>query len=254
VHLRDPLLLGVYHHRGYALHELGRYQEELQLARDLERRFPGFPIPARTHEAMALAALGELDTLRRRLVEWEATPEPAGQDWAGNRAIIAAQELMAHGNEPEGLKALAAALPLYRRLRTRQGLASEPEINTLEWTGDLDGARRLALAALPRIRSQGESTTFLAALGRIAARQGKRAEALRYDRLLAATGNGAPLLRATIASRLGDREVAVRLLEEARGRGNDLNTSSWSVHRSPDFAGLRDYPPFERFLKPRDRL
>jgi tetratricopeptide (TPR) repeat protein len=252
VHLHGSLLL-VYMHRGYALHELERYQEELQLAHDLERRFPGFPTPARTHEAMALAALGEVDSLHRRLAEWEATPEPTGQDWAGTRAVIAGIELMAHGKEREGREVLPRALPFYRRLREMRGRSSEVETNILEWTDQLQEAHRVALAALPRVRSWPDSVNLLAALGRIAARQGNRAEALHYDQLLAASPRGAPLARATLAARLGDREGAVRLLEEARGRGRDLNTSSWSVHRVPDFAGLRDYPPFERFLKPRDR-
>jgi hypothetical protein len=97
----------------------------------------------------------------------------------------------------------------------------------------------------------------LAALGRIAAREGNRTEAMRYDRLLAASpsepphiARGAPYARATIAARLGDREEAVRLLEEAREKG-EQDAKSWNVHRVPDFAALRDYPPFQRFLKPR---
>jgi tetratricopeptide (TPR) repeat protein len=252
VHLRGQLLSGVYHLRGYALHELGRYQEQLQLAHDLTRRFPGgFQVEARTHEAMALAALREIDSLRRRLAEWEATPEPAGQEWAGTRAVIAGMELMAHGEEQEGRDVLAAALPLYGRMRETNGYSREAEINILEWTDQLEEAQHLALAALPRVRSRRDSVNLLAALGRIAARQGNRAEARRYDQLLAASPEGAPVARATVAARLGDLEGAVRLLEEARAAGVDQSATSWYVHRIPDFAPLRDYPPFKRFLRPR---
>jgi hypothetical protein len=256
VHLHGGWLLATYMFRGYALHQLRRYEEELRLARDLARRFPGgSQLPARTHESMALAALGEVDSLRRRLAEWEATPEPAASDWAGNRAVIAGQELMAHGHEPEGRDVLTAAVQIYRRLRGTHVHAAQAEVNSLEWTGQLEEARRLALTALPRMRSWADSLNFLGPLGCIAARQSHRADALRYDRLLAASRQGAPLERATIAACLGDRQGAVRLLEDARSRGVfevAFYAGSWSVHRLPDFAPLRGYPPFEQFLRPRD--
>jgi hypothetical protein len=153
---------------------------------------------------------------------------------------------------------LQSTRPFYARLRAAQGYASKEEINVLEWTDQVLDARRLALAALPRLRSVQDSVEVLAALGRISARAGNRAEAMRYDRLLAASqrseppriARGAPFERATIAARLGDREGAVRLLEESREKG-EVDAKSWNVHRWPDFAALRGYPPFERFLKPR---
>jgi tetratricopeptide (TPR) repeat protein len=252
VHMPGGELLKVYAWRGYALHELGRYHEELQLARDLAQRFAGgAQLEARTLEAMALAALGEVDSLQRRLAEWAAIPEDM-QDWAGTRALIAGEELMAHGREREGRRVLETTLPFYRRVREREGYTSAPEIDVLEATNRLEEARRLALAALPRMRSRDDSLEFLAALGRIAARQGERSEALRYDQLLATTQGGSPLARAAIASHLGDWEGAVRLLEEARAGGSGYwVASSWNIHRDPNFAPLRTYPPFQRFLKPR---
>jgi serine/threonine protein kinase/tetratricopeptide (TPR) repeat protein len=261
VYARGEWLLDTYNSQGFALHELGRYEDELKLARALQRRFPSSSqVFANTHEAMALAALGSVDSLRRRLAEWEALTEPRGTGyrWAGTRAWVAGQELMAHGREQEGREMLQSTRPFYAGLRAAQGYASKEEINVLEWTDQLVDARRLALAALPRLRSVQDSVEVLAALGRISARAGNRAEAMRYDRLLAASrrseppriARGAPFERATIAARLGDREGAVRLLEEAREKG-EQDAKSWNVHRWPDFAGLRDYPPFQRFLKPR---
>jgi hypothetical protein len=252
VHMPGGELLKVYAWRGYALHELGRYREELQLARDLAQRFPGgSQLEARTQETMALAALGEVDSLRRRLAEWEAIPEDM-QDWAGTRAEIAGEELIAHGREREGRQVLQMTLPFYRRVRERQGFTSGQEIGVLAATDRLEEGRRLALAALPHMRTRDDSLGFLTPLACIAARQGNRSEALRYDRLLAATRGGSPLARAAIASLLGDREGAVRLLEQARaGGGGYWSSSSWNIHRDPSFAPLRDYPPFQRFLKPR---
>jgi len=260
VYARGEWLVDAYHSRGFALHELGLYKDELKLARELQRRFPsGSQIVANNHEAMSLAALGRVDSLRRRLAEWQALGEPRGTGarWAGTRAWVAGQELMAHDKEPEGQDVLRSTLPFYNRVRQTQGYSSKEEINVLEWTDQLEEAQRLALAALPRVRARVDSVNLLAALGRIAARQGDRVKAMRYDELLAATrgvaphnARGAPFARATIAARLGDREGAVRLLEEAREKG-EQDAKSWNVHRWPDFAGLRDYPPFQRFLKPR---
>ena len=260
VYARGDWLVDAYHSRGFALHELGRYEEELKLARDVQQRFPnGSQVAANNHEAMALAALGRVDSLRRRLAEWEALTEPRGTGarWAGTRAWVAGQELIAHGKERQGREMLEGTLPFYARLRATQGYSSKEEVNVLEWTDHLEKAKPLALAALPRVRSAVDSVDFLSALGRIAARQGNRAEAMRYAELLAATrgvaphnARSAPFARATIAARLGDFEAAVRLLEEARDKG-EQDAKSWNVHRWPDFAALRDYPPFQRFLKPR---
>ena len=251
VHMPGGELLKVYAWRGYALHELGRYHEQLALAHDLARRFPGgSQFVARTQEAMALAALGEVDSLRRRLSEWEAVPEDMRDAW-GTRAALAGLELMAHGKEREGRQTLEMTLPFYRRLREQQGHSSGQEIDILEWTDHFEEARRLALAALAKARVWGDSEEALGTLARLAARQGRRAEALRYERRLASRGE--PWYgRAAIASLLGDRERAVRHLEEARAGGTQYwLASAWNIHNDPSFATLRDYPPYQRFLRPR---
>jgi serine/threonine protein kinase len=235
---------------GYALHQLGRYREELQLAHDLQHRFPELVHIYRTHEAMALAALGEVDSLHRRLAEWEATPEEG--DMAGTRGFIAGLELMAHGYQREGREVLVGTLPHYRR--NERGAIQE--VMVLIWTDQLEDARRLALARLRTARSVADSLNYAGALGSVAAAQGARAEAARYDRLLAAERprdleREAVMMRAAIATHLGDREEAVRLLEKAR-INPDFSTTHTHLHRWLEFATLRDYPPFQRFLEPRD--
>ena len=248
-----------YGFRAHALHQLGRYREELRLSQDLERRFPTTEW-YRGFEARALAALGEVDSVRHRLAEWEATPEPTprGQS-AGTRSFGAGLELIAHGHEREGREVLAATLPLYRRLRLAEGY-NPNEVLVLMWTDQAEEARRLAEAALPTMKSLNDSLNYLGPLGSIAARQGKHADAARYERLLAnasrrpALRSEAAFQQATIASWLGDREGAVRLLEDARAHARHGGSSAtpWNVHRWPDFAGLRGYPPYERFLRPRE--
>jgi tetratricopeptide (TPR) repeat protein len=247
----------IYHLRGYALHHLGRYQEQLQVAREIERRWPPQVAFARTQELMALAALGYVDTLLNRLARWEATPESEG--FAGNRALIAGLELMAHGHEREGRELIAGTVPSYRRLRELgegYGSAASGELTALEVIGSFAEARSLAHAALKASTNAVDSVTYLAALGSLAADEGKRVQAARYGQLLRALepnrdDRDAPFHRAQIEARLGDREGAVRLLERARA---EASSASWhvTVHRDLAFVSLRDYPPFQRFLEPRD--
>ena len=59
---------------------------------------------------------------------------------------------------------------------------------------------------------------------------------------------GPTLWRALIAASLGERERAVNLLRDAFGRGADYGI--W-LHRDPDLASLRDYPPFQELLRPK---
>src|SRR5256885_1645308 len=244
--------------RARALHQLERYGEELGLARDLQRRFPTV-VWFRGFEAEALAALGMVDSLRRRLAEWEGTPEPTPRGpSAGTRSFGAGLELMAHGHERDGRDVLENTVHLYRQLRNAEGY-NPNEVLVLMWTDHLEEARRLAEAAVSTVKSLDDSVNYLGALGSIAARQGRRADAARYEQLLTdarhrpALRSEAAFQQATIASWLGDREGAVRLLEEARShaRHGGSSAATWNVHRWPDFAGLRAYAPFQRFLKPR---
>jgi tetratricopeptide (TPR) repeat protein len=245
-----------YNYRGIALHQLGRYQDELQLAHEIARRFPTLLDVAHTHEALALAALGKVDSLRGRLAEWEAIPENAGAAWAGSRAYAAGQELMAHGHPAEGLAVLAETIPFFRALRRIEGYGMS-EVAVLDWTGHLREARRLALAGLRSGQPASDSLDFIGYLADIALQQGRRSEAARYDALLATaahTPSSAPeatFLRAMIAGRRGDRLQAVRLLEQARALGSNM-TLHVITHREPELTAMRDYPPFRRFLEPTD--
>ena len=56
------------------------------------------------------------------------------------------------------------------------------------------------------------------------------------------------LWRGRIAALLGDREEAMALLLEAHAQGRPFG---WSWHRDVDLESLRDYPPFQEFLRPK---
>ncbi|MCK5597779.1 MAG: hypothetical protein KAJ04_10050, partial [Candidatus Eisenbacteria sp.] len=91
-------------------------------------------------------------------------------------------------------------------------------------------------------------------LGVLAARMGDRERALDIKRAMLARDVpyefGFDTYWATcIASQLGEREEAMDLLRLAFTEGAYLGAH---VHQDPDLEPLWDYPPFQRFLEPRD--
>ena len=262
--LPDPAMhVRTYLQRMAALHQLGRYGEELRLARELARRYPAWApfgrrdawASLRANELMALAGLGLGDSVRSLLARWKGAAESYGRLSPGSGAWVAGLELMAHGHEAEGREILETALAEYRKQRDGDRPRIE-EAWIASWLGRLPEAHGLAAAGLPTARTAEDSLAWLGALGSIAALEGKRAEATHYDSVLAVAASrsfvagAASFRRAEIASSLGDRAGAVRLLEAARARTRG-DAAYVNVHRWPYFAKLRGYPPFEQFLRPR---
>jgi hypothetical protein len=100
---------------------------------------------------------------------------------------------------------------------------------------------------LEKLREAGVSV-----LGRLAAWRGDRDEARRLSDELAQADvppwdrSTVAVWRAEIAAILGERDDAVALLHEASKHGYNLR-----FHASPDFASLRDYPPYQEFMRPK---
>jgi hypothetical protein len=243
--------VNTYRSAAYALHHLGRFREEVELAARMRQRMPHATWHYRTVEITGRAGAGDVAGVRRLVVEGEATPEPtpAYNGSAGTRTWIAGLELMAHGHEEEGRELLASTLPYYRRLQREggapPGFALGQEVEVLLATSDkLDDARELLTQAMPKLRSAEDSTWFLSLLGQIAARAGKRDEALSYVARMTWPRRepGDPPPGAPVIARLGDREDAVRRMQ---GLGY------LDGHRYPAFFSLRGYPPFEQLLKPK---
>ena len=102
-------------------------------------------------------------------------------------------------------------------------------------------------------REHPDHVDYIGHMGTIAARRGDRVEAQRLadqlkDREIEAPipGEGSIVWRATIASLLGDRANAMRLLIEAFGPQGTME-----LHGDIDFDGMRDYPPFREFVRPK---
>lgn len=96
-------------------------------------------------------------------------------------------------------------------------------------TGRLDEAKQVALADARQ--ATGAAASF------------RRGLAVRYP-----TPGREAATRAYLAAWMGDKEGALRFLEQARQYGQAEHRF---VHREPAFAFMRDYVPFQRFLKPR---
>jgi tetratricopeptide (TPR) repeat protein len=100
-----------------------------------------------------------------------------------------------------------------------------------------------------------ENTEYLAALGLLAARRGDRGEALRISEQFRSMRDpqresGATLTRAKIAALLGDRAQAVTLLQRAIDLGHNWGHGIW-LYNDVDLHALRDYPPFQDFMRPK---
>src|SRR2546430_5926461 len=115
-----------------ALHLLGDHRRELRQALEGVRRFPDNP-QILTTEVRALAALGRVQDMRRRVAASENLPRVQG--WApADVLLLPAVELRAHGHAPEADTTLADA---------RDWLAARPPAETASTAHQL----RIALVA-----------------------------------------------------------------------------------------------------------
>jgi tetratricopeptide (TPR) repeat protein len=238
-----------------ALHLLGEHGRELKEATVGRRRAPG-QLGGVVTEVRALAALGRLDELRQRLDE--ALQLPSQDSWTpGSVALMAGAELRTHGY-PEGAReAVARAITWYERRRAEAGREDDGGLGRAMAyfeAGRLEDARRLLDGVVASSGAVGPMGRFaaLGTLGAIAAREGNRAEALRFDNLLKTSPErymlgGNTYQRARIHAALGERETAVDLLQSAMLQGIDFAY----VHADLAFASLQAYGPFRELLKPK---
>jgi serine/threonine protein kinase/tetratricopeptide (TPR) repeat protein len=255
----------------YAHHMLGDHRRELREARRAREIYPDQPNML-LYEVRALAALGRMRDLDRRLEERLTSPSTEAPS-PGIVMSIAARELHAHGH-------LEEAAALHRRVLAwyAGGLAEEQRTSgrrrALAWyeRGPAEGQqtsvdRRALASALhdaerwPEAEAlyrqladeQPENINLQGRLGTLAARRGERGEAERISRWLQEARQPYllgvnTLWRARIAALLGDREAAVGLLREAFAQGQRYGPF---YHNDPDLEPLRDYPPFRELLRPK---
>ena len=252
-----------------ALHLLGDHRRELQQALEGVRRFPDNP-QILTTEVRALAALGRVAEMRRRIAA-SVNFSPA-RGWApADVLLLAAVELRAHGHAPEADTTLAeardwlAARPpaeaasAAHQLRVAlvaytAGRLADAQRGFEGLAADRSPGRSDSLAAVAVMGDGWDQMDYLGYRGAIAARQGKRDEALRADQLLARVQRpylfGRPAVwRARIQALLGERDAAVALLRDAFARGYP---HAHGLHVDLAFESLRDYGPFRELLTPKE--
>ncbi|MCX6567729.1 MAG: hypothetical protein NT147_01590, partial [Candidatus Aminicenantes bacterium] len=251
-----------------AHHLLGNYSEELKQARLGRKRHPT-NLWLFIFEAIPLAAMGKMEDVNK-LVD-ESLTLPSFRDFldidSGTLMIYAALEYRSHDYKEASLQLLDRAArwlearPDKERDKRRYFFRSygpggaadmSDRWDTLYLTGRWDDARALYEAAL---REEPENWVYLSMIGLIAARRGERAKAIEVSNQLEemnkpSFGGWPAYAQACIASLLGDKENAVRLLREAFNRGVSFDNQAIYAD-DPDLETLRNSSPFKEFIKPK---
>ncbi len=242
----------LYEDRTSAYHRIGRFEEELAVARAGLRRFPSDP-HLRDAELRALGAMGDREGLEQALSDAASSPS-RGIDPC-HFMIEAAASARAHGHPAVAQDLSARALG---DLASRPAHAEDPQLMWIAaqahvYRGDLNRARPI----LEELRSRfPEFSPHAVArwLGVVAARQGDVARAaaldleLRDDMSPRSEGTSS-FSRAAIAAWLGRRQLALDLLRQAHREG----WGDFSLLHDTDrilFEPLLGEPAFEAMLHP----
>jgi len=242
---------GYWQRSGNAHHLLGEYPRELKLA----QQWRGGNAPQLrdlTLELRALAALGRLAEVEE-LLDLSGSLQPLGQGRARRSAalvaVVTAQELRGHGHRE------AANTVLDRTIaRFRSGATEDADAYTLGRALYLRERWADARAVFDSLhRAQPQNIDYLGYLSATYARLGDRERAATLDSKLASMNQ--PYIRglhtrwrAQVAAVLGDRERAMRLLRQAADEDIPVGIE---LHAEIDFEALRDYPPFQAFIRPK---
>ena len=235
-----------------AHHVLGAHEAELAAARTARAYHPDAR-NIRALELRALAALGRLDAVRRGLAELEGMPATPGASSVPAILLVVAQELDAHGHPEETRAALRRAVDAARArpaAEQRTAAARYALARALHLVGEHDAAAPL-FAALAAERP--DDPRYVAHLGLVAARRGRRAEAERVAERLGALRRPfdrgqTTYARAQLAAALGDLPAALTLLRQALTEGVPYGPA---LHADPALAPLRSDPAFRALLAPR---
>ncbi|HEX9894199.1 MAG TPA: hypothetical protein VGA78_09740 [Gemmatimonadales bacterium] len=232
-------------------HHLGEHHTELAVARTARRHAPA-KASLLAQEIRALAALERTAAVRTRLDTLLTLPR---DDWFTPAAALTgvATELQAHGQPEAASEALARAIA-WQESRPPAEAAMEARRYYLAWifylAGRLDDADSLFRGLH---QDYPDNVDYVGLLGTTAARLGDRTAARSLSDQLKGREIQAPLpgevsivWRASIAALLGERAEAMRLLIEAFGRQGTME-----MHGNSDFDGMKDYPPFREFIRPK---
>ena len=230
-------------------HSLGEHEKELEIAKQARKRFPD-SFDALNYEVRALAALGKIEEVKKRIEESLTLTKPSTAGTPGGTMRTAGEELRAHGYADAAMTSFDQAIQWYRSrpaeemdslLRYGYGLTL---YDARRWEEAKSIFEELA-KKLP------DNIEYQRYVGCIAARQGEREKALKVSEWLKNLKQ--PYLfgkhtyyRACIAAILGEKDQAVTLLKDSFLQGY---TYGLYLHGDFDFESLWDYPPFKELLK-----
>lgn len=231
----------------YALHMAGQYQKELEIAREWGKRFPGstyYPVQA---EMKARIGLGQLDFLDAAVKAWRA-------DKRLQAIWDLTDELRVHGYEEAARTLLEEEV---RRFRTDSAYIGRfnNQAMVLHRLGQDEEAHALWEEGINLDRPD-PWPWGVARIGFSAALSGDSVQAREMERLLLAVpgpreGDYTRFLQAKIAAALGEKDRAVRILEDWARGGTVL---AWlnNLHRDFTFQSLLgNYPPFQELMRPK---
>ena len=237
-----------------AAHLLGEYEEEYGYLQPLVREFPS-RLALRLMAARALAGLGRseeaLEQLRAGVsLPPDLTARSAVVTTPGQACYTTAAELRVHGDTAAARVAARMAVDWYEGGEGR--LSGRYDRLQFARSHALLGQYDEAIAALAF--GPATDTTdphYLGVRGWLAAKKGWQSSVEEIERQLAALKDPSMQVsvetsRSRIAAGLGDRERAIRLLEDLRARGMVRSAVGNDMHSDPFYDVLRGDPRFER--------
>jgi len=250
---------GYWHALTTAHYMLGNHKKELKEARKARRQYPDNQVILYI-EARALAALGKIKEVNECVDESLNFPDTVGAlIWnAGGIILFIGKELRAHGYKEEAIQVLERAIKWYQK-RPREEAETQMHRGRLAEAFYVAERWEEAQAQFKDLHNEyPDDIDFLGYIGALAARRGDRDEALRISGLL--ENDERPYLfgrhtgwRAAIAALLGEKELAVKLLQEALNQGVTYQYMGgpYCINPNMDFESLYDYPPFQELMKPK---
>jgi len=236
-----------------ALHGLGNYDRELQVANTQRQQYSTDLFPLR-NQVRALAALGRVSEIDSIIQTSQSMPSQE----ALTPAVVmltAALELDAHG-QPADAHRVGAGLVRWLERRSNDPTSKSQQIADLAQAYCVAGKCQDARVIADELSAVAPTDDYsIMMLGIAAARDGDRATAnralheLESMRVPYALGR-IKFEQATILATLGDRQRAFELLLESISEGMPLQEDV--NHAEYGLENLRNYQPFQALLKSRD--
>jgi len=233
-----------------ANHLLENFQRELELAREGQNLYPD-RLGLHIVEIRAVAALGRTQEIQK-VIDRSLTMPPQ-EVTPADVMLEAALELRAHGYMDEAERVADMAVNWYQdRLSEKASQKQRAQLAfTLYVTNQWEKAENVYEGLA---EENPDCVEYKGFLGRLAARMKKREEALKISEELQKVNYSFlfgyhTYCRACIESLLGEFEQAVELLKEAFAQGHAYGVY---LHREMDLEPLRNYPPFQELVWPKD--